>query len=71
MNCLGVTDDLTAALQDYEAGLIDVTLDSVHRDGAIDDFFRRTYVATDRLGKVVYEYASGPERGVDARGTQR
>lgn len=55
-SCLGLTGDLAAALRDYEAGLLGVTIDSVHRGPQVGEFFRRTYAARDRLGKVVYLY---------------
>jgi NADPH:quinone reductase-like Zn-dependent oxidoreductase len=56
-SCLGLTEDLTAALDDYEAGLLDVTVDSVHQGEHVAGFFERTYSARDRFGKVVYQYA--------------
>ncbi len=58
-SCLGLTEDLTAALDDYKAGLLDVTIDSVHRGDQVAGFFQRTYSARDRFGKVVYQYAPG------------
>lgn len=57
-SCLGLTDDLQEALRDYGAGVIDVPVDSVHRGGEVGGFFRRTYCAPERFGKVVYEYAA-------------
>lgn len=59
-NCLGLTEDLAEALDDYRAGLLDVTIDSVHQGEHVGSFFERTYSAKDRVGKVVYQYA--PER---------
>lgn len=57
-SCLGATEDLRAALRDYEAGVVDVPVDSVHRGGEVGAFFRRTYCDPERFGKVVYEYAA-------------
>lgn len=56
-NCLGSTEDLAQALDDYRSGLLDVTIDSVHRGEHVAGFFERTYSAKDRFGKVVYQYA--------------
>jgi NADPH:quinone reductase-like Zn-dependent oxidoreductase len=55
-NCLGKRHHLEQALRAYEAGSIDVPLDSVHRNGHAGAFLTRTYVAPDRFGKVVYAY---------------
>jgi NADPH:quinone reductase-like Zn-dependent oxidoreductase len=55
-SCLGSTDDLKEALRDYEAGVVAVPLDSVHRGGEVGGFFRRTYCTPEKFGKVVYEY---------------
>ena len=55
-NCLGLRQDLEDALNDFKAGMIKVIIDSVHGGSRVDDFFHRTFTATDRFGKVVYEY---------------
>lgn len=55
-NCVGLTEDLKAALSDYAAGSFRVSLDSVFGGDAVGAFFERTYNAADRFGKVVYLY---------------
>jgi NADPH:quinone reductase-like Zn-dependent oxidoreductase len=55
-NCLGLTEDLAAAVRDYAEGSFRVTVDSVHTGARVGDFFRRTFDARDRFGKVVYLY---------------
>lgn len=55
-NCIGVTEDLRVALQDYERGAFGVLVDSVFTGDAVGDFLTRTYNAKDRFGKVVYLY---------------
>jgi NADPH:quinone reductase-like Zn-dependent oxidoreductase len=55
-NCIGQTDDLVRALQDYDAGRLPVVIDSLHSQRQVGAFFDRTYNARDRFGKVVYCY---------------
>ena len=55
-NCLGSTQDLERALQDYEDGVFDVSLDSVFYGNQVVDFFDRTFNARDRFGKVAFQY---------------
>lgn len=55
-NCLGTTDDLKNAVQDYTSGKLKVNIDSVFTGKQIGKFFDRTYNAEDRFGKVVYKY---------------
>ena len=55
-NCLGLTRDLEQALEDYAAGSFDIIVDSVFGDNQVVEFFNRTYNATDRFGKVVFQY---------------
>lgn len=56
-NCLGMREDLEAAIRDWTEGKLGVILDSVHRDGSLAPFVERTFNATDRFGKVVYLYS--------------
>ena len=56
-NCIGSTEDLQNALDDYAAGRLSVQIDSVFTGDAVGAFFDRTYNAPDRFGKVVYRYA--------------
>lgn len=55
-NCIGQTEDLKNAIQDYASGHLNVAIDSVFSDKQVGAFFRRTYNAKDRFGKVVYKY---------------
>ncbi|ACC81659.1 quinone oxidoreductase family protein [Nostoc punctiforme] len=55
-NCLGLTEDLKNAIQDYALGHLNVVIDSVFTGKDIEGFFERTYNAKDRFGKVVYKY---------------
>jgi NADPH:quinone reductase-like Zn-dependent oxidoreductase len=55
-NCIGQTDDLKNAIQDYVSGNLNVVVDSVFSGNQIGAFFHRTYNAQDRFGKVVYKY---------------
>lgn len=55
-NCIGLTEDLTEALEDYRRGELNVCVDSVFKGEAVGDFLERTYNAKDRFGKVVYLY---------------
>jgi hypothetical protein len=55
-NCLGSTEDLKNAIQDFTEGSYNVIVDSVHRGDQIASFFNRTYSARDRFGKVVYVF---------------
>lgn len=63
-NNLGTTADLESALDDYCQGRLPVTLDSVHGGGDLANFVERSFVADNRLGKVVFDY--GPAPRVDA-----
>lgn len=56
-NCLGLTEDLAAALRDYETGSLSVTIDSVFSGNRVGGFLDRTYNRRDRFGKVTFEYA--------------
>jgi NADPH:quinone reductase-like Zn-dependent oxidoreductase len=55
-NCIGLTSDLQTALNDFDAGMLDVVIDSVFCGKQITEFLDRTYNAQDKLGKVVYKY---------------
>jgi NADPH:quinone reductase-like Zn-dependent oxidoreductase len=55
-NCLGDTNDLQNAIDDYAAGGLDVVIDSVHTGNEVGAFLTRAYMAPDRFGKVVYQY---------------
>jgi NADPH:quinone reductase-like Zn-dependent oxidoreductase len=56
-NCLGGTDDLKQAIDDYSAGHLNVVIDSVHSGNQVGAFLSRTYTVSDRFGKVVYLYS--------------
>ena len=55
-NCLGTTQDLRTALDDYAAGCFSVVVDEVFAEDKIDAFFHKTFNASNRIGKVVYKY---------------
>jgi hypothetical protein len=55
-NCIGTTADLARAVADFEAGRLDVIVDSVFEGHDVGAFLDRTYNARDRFGKVVYRY---------------
>ncbi|GAA6615661.1 zinc-binding alcohol dehydrogenase family protein [Scytonema sp. NUACC26] len=55
-NCIGKTEDLQNAIQDYASGSLNVVIDSVFSGKQVGEFFERTYNAKDRFGKVVYRY---------------
>lgn len=56
-NCIGVSADLTRALEDYCAGRVGVTVDSVFSGESVAPFLDRTYNDPDRFGKVVFRFA--------------
>jgi NADPH:quinone reductase-like Zn-dependent oxidoreductase len=55
-NCIGQTEDLRQAVEDYAADKFKVTLDSTFSHGQVAAFFERTYNDPARFGKVVYKY---------------
>jgi NADPH:quinone reductase-like Zn-dependent oxidoreductase len=55
-NCIGLTSDLQKAIGDFDAGALDVIVDSVFSESQISEFLDRTYNSKDRFGKVVYRY---------------
>ncbi len=55
-NCIGLTSDLQGAVDDFNAGVFDVAVDSTFSGRHIAEFLDRTYNAKDRFGKVVYQY---------------
>ena len=55
-NCLGYTQDLKQAINDYQQGKLDVVVDSIFNTNKIKDFFERTYNVKNRFGKVIYRY---------------
>ena len=55
-NCLGLTDDLHHALDDYANGLFDIPIDHVVTNDDIETFVMRTYNTPDAIGRTVYLY---------------
>jgi NADPH:quinone reductase-like Zn-dependent oxidoreductase len=55
-NCIGQTQDLKDAIRDYSSGILKVAIDSAFSNRQVGTFFRQTYNAKDRFGKVVYVY---------------
>jgi len=56
-NCLGLTEDLVLALEDFSAGRLPVIVDSVFSGKSAGEFLTRSYTDADRFGKVVYQYS--------------
>jgi len=54
-NCLGSREDLETAISDYLNGKWSIVIDSTVSGDPVE-FLKRTYLAADRFGKVVYEY---------------
>lgn len=55
-NCLGQTQDLRQAIQDYISGELDIVIDSIFCGDAVGSFLEKTYCSKERFGKVVYKY---------------
>jgi NADPH:quinone reductase-like Zn-dependent oxidoreductase len=55
-NCIGSTGDLSAAVDDFAEGRLDVAVDSVIEGRDVGTFFTRTYESPDRFGKVIFRY---------------
>jgi NADPH:quinone reductase-like Zn-dependent oxidoreductase len=55
-NCLGHRADLARALADYQAGALDLLVDSVFEREQAAPFVRRTFTDRQRFGKVVFRY---------------
>jgi alcohol dehydrogenase groES domain protein len=55
-NCIGLKQDFDLALQHFEKGLFNITIDSVFSTGDEAHFFDLSYNFSERLGKVVYLY---------------
>jgi NADPH:quinone reductase-like Zn-dependent oxidoreductase len=55
-NCVGLREDLDAALADWEAGRFAYPVDSVFTGDDAAPFLARTYVDRSRWGKVVFRY---------------
>ncbi|GGY98833.1 zinc-binding alcohol dehydrogenase family protein [Pseudoduganella plicata] len=58
-NNLGTTGDLAEALADHCAGRLPIPLDTVTGPDGLADFVQRTWLASGRHGKVVFEYGPG------------
>lgn len=55
-NCVGLTSDLTDAIELCRLGMYQVEIDSVYDLQDADKFFNRTFFDDDRMGKVVLKY---------------
>jgi NADPH:quinone reductase-like Zn-dependent oxidoreductase len=55
-NCLGATEDLERALEDYSNGNLEVLLGGVYSGTETTEFFERTFLKNNSIGKVVYKY---------------
>ncbi|MEL6928501.1 MAG: zinc-binding alcohol dehydrogenase family protein [Cyanobacteria bacterium J06600_6] len=56
-NCIGYTEDLKAAINDYQQGKLNVVVDSIFDANNIKDFFEKTYNNKQRFGKVICQYS--------------
>ena len=56
-NCLGTTQDIQSAIEDYEQDALQVVLDSVFSESQPAAFIKRTFGQKDRFGKVVCLYS--------------
>ena len=55
-HCLGRTEDLVGAIEDYAAGLLRVQVDSVFDDDHALEFVERSFNSPARFGKAVLAY---------------
>jgi len=55
-NNLGTSSDLSDAAADFQAGVLDIDIDTVLRNGEVGSFVERSFQAPGRCGKVVFEY---------------
>lgn len=55
-HCLGRTEDLTRAIEDYAAGLLRVQVDSVFDEDRALEFIERSFNSPARFGKAVLAY---------------
>ena len=55
-NCLGTTEDLAEALQDYHHGKSTMVLDTVYGERAFQHFLARSFASSTRFGKVVMKW---------------
>jgi NADPH:quinone reductase-like Zn-dependent oxidoreductase len=55
-NCIGAREDLARAAAEYEAGELEVIVDSVYGGRQAGAFLERTYRSRERFGKVVYRW---------------
>ena len=57
-HCLGLTEDLARAIDDYAAGLLRVHVDSVFDDDHAAEFIERSFNSPERFGKAVLAYGA-------------
>jgi NADPH:quinone reductase-like Zn-dependent oxidoreductase len=55
-NCLGNSNDLKKAINDYSNGKYNLTLDSVYTNDNITPFIEKSFHLSSKFGKVVYKY---------------
>ena len=55
-NCLGSTQDLQRALNDYQKGTLQVVMDETFMGDQVEAFFDRTFNSKERFGKVAFVY---------------
>ena len=55
-NCLGSSENLINAINDYQERKFYVKIDSVYSGNNIKEFFYKSFLDKERIGKVVYKY---------------
>lgn len=55
-NCLGNSDDLKSAVEDYNEGRLVVAVDSTYNEDEMDQFLNRSFFGKMKFGKVVLKY---------------
>ncbi|SEJ69960.1 NADPH:quinone reductase [Dyadobacter koreensis] len=55
-NCLGLDRHLNLGIQYLSEGHMDVNVDSISNDSSIQKFLDRSFVSSNRLGKVIFMY---------------
>lgn len=55
-NCLGSLHDLENALAEISSGKYPIVIDSVYGPNEMEKFIERTFMQSERFGKVIYKY---------------
>ena len=57
-SCLGMPSDLERAVADYDVGKFQSIVDSTVTEGQVGEYVQRSFISSDRFGKVVYRFNS-------------